>query len=86
MATMKNLRFVSIVTTTTSAILIIVGFLLPPMGVIDNSVFSAVGLLLAFKTVDMIPQLINKNGGASVKIGDTTISVHGKPQNEDSHE
>lgn len=52
------------ITLTTSIILIIGGFICPPMGIIDSSVLTAVGLLLAFATLAQVPTLIEatKNG------------------------
>ena len=68
-------RIVGIITAIVSSVLLIAGFLVPPTGVIDPSVFTGVGLLLAFKVVDELPELIKKNGGATVSVGGTTISV-----------
>ena len=75
---MNRHKFISVLTSTTSAVLIVAGFVLPPVGVIDNSVFSAVGLLLAFKTVDLIPELMERKGNATVTVGNTSISVGNK--------
>ena len=41
-----------------SIVLIVCGFLLPPMGIIDGSVLTAVGLLLMFGVLAQVPALI----------------------------
>ena len=58
-----------------SILLIVGGFFVPPIGVIDGSVLSAVGLLLMFATIDKIPEAIK--AGKSVKIckGDFSAEV-----------
>ena len=45
-------------TLTLSVLLIVGGFFCPPMGVIDSSVLTAVGLLLAFATLSQVPSFI----------------------------
>lgn len=63
-----------------SVILIVVGFLLPPSGQIDNSVLIAVGELGFFSTLTRIPDLIRAlRNGASVDVtfGDKKIHVEG---------
>lgn len=58
-----------------STALIIGGFFCPPMGQIDGSVLTAVGLLILFATVEKIPEAIT--AGRSVKLtrGDSSIEV-----------
>lgn len=46
------------ITLIVSIILIVGGFVCPPMGVIDGSVLTAVGLLLLFVVVEKIPKAI----------------------------
>ena len=61
-----------------SLLLIIGGFLLPPMGIIDGSVLTAVGELLMFGVLAQVPMLIDAaKNGKSVKIskGDFTAEV-----------
>ena len=65
-------------TLAISLLLIIGGFLLPPMGIIDGSVLTAVGELLMFGVLAQVPMLINAaKNGKSVKIskGDFTAEV-----------
>lgn len=46
------------ITLIVSIALIVGGFVCPPMGVIDGSVLTAVGLLLLFVVVEKIPKAI----------------------------
>ena len=65
-------------TLAISLLLIIGGFLLPPMGIIDGSVLTAVGELLMFGVLAQMPMLIDAaKNGKSVKIskGDFTAEV-----------
>ena len=58
--------------------LIIGGFLLPPMGIIDGSVLTAVGELLMFGVLAQLPSLIDAaKNGKSIKLtkGDFTAEV-----------
>ena len=58
--------------------LIIGGFLLPPMGMIDGSVLTAVGELLMFGVLAQLPALISAvRNGKSIKLtkGDFTAEV-----------
>ena len=61
-----------------SLLLIIGGFLLPPMGIIDGSVLTAVGELLMFGVLAQVPAIIDAaKNGKSVKIskGDFSAEV-----------
>ena len=65
-------------TLAISLLLIIGGFLLPPMGIIDSSVLTAVGELLMFGVLAQVPTLIDAaKNGKSVKIskGDFSAEV-----------
>ena len=65
-------------TLAISLLLIIGGLLLPPMGIIDGSVLTAVGELLMFGVLAQVPALIDAaKNGKSVKIskGDFTAEV-----------
>jgi hypothetical protein len=68
-----------------SIILVIVGFVLPPTGEIDNSVLIAVGELGFFSTLSRIPELIRalKNGASvDVSFGDKQIHIEGADDKE----
>ena len=61
-----------------SLLLIIGGFLLPPMGIIDGSVLTAVGELLMFGVLAQVPALIAAaKNGKSIKVtkGDFSAEV-----------
>ena len=65
-------------TLAISLLLIIGGFLLPPMGIIDGSVLTAVGELLMFGLFAQLPALIDAaRDGKSIKLtkGDSSIEV-----------
>ena len=65
-------------TLAISLLLIVGGFLLPPMGIIDGSVLTAVGELLMFGVLAQVPALTSAaKNGKSVKIskGDFTAEV-----------
>ena len=68
---MKTFRILLIV----SVLLIVGGFLVPPIGVIDGSVLSAVGLLLMFATIDKIPEAIKAGRSIKVQKGDASLEV-----------
>ena len=59
-----------------SVCLIVGGFLVPPMGIIDGSVLTAVGLLLAFAILAQVPEIIKAvRDGKSVKIKSGSFSA-----------
>lgn len=54
---------------TVSIALMLAGFFSPPLGVIDDSVLSAVGLLLMFAVIAQIPEILKAvKDGRSVRI------------------
>ena len=66
------------VTLAVSLLLITGGFLLPPMGIIDSSVLTAVGELLMFGVMAQVPHLIEAaKNGKSIKVtrGNSSIEV-----------
>lgn len=58
-----------------SVVLMVGGFFVPPLGVIDGSVLTAVGELLMFSVIARIPEAIK--AGRSVKItkGDSSMEI-----------
>lgn len=62
-------------TFTLSTLLIISGFLLPPPGVIDGSVLTAVGELLMFTVIARIPAAIKAGKSVKISKGDFTAEV-----------
>ena len=64
------------ITFILSVALIIGGFFCPPIGIIDGSVLSAVGLLLMFATIDKVPDAIKAGKSIKLQRGDTSIEVN----------
>lgn len=58
-----------------SIALIAGGFVCPPIGVIDGSVLSAVGLLLMFACIDKIPQAMKAGRNLRIQKGNLTIET-----------
>lgn len=63
------------ITLTVSLMLIAGGFLVPPIGVIDGSVLTAVGLLLMFATIDKIPAAIKAGRSIRLQTGDFSAEL-----------
>ena len=61
-----------------SILLIVGGFFCPPMGSIDGSVLTAVGLLLLFSFVEKLPEAIAAGRSVKIQRGDTSLEVSGK--------
>ena len=58
-----------------SILLIVGGFFCPPMGSIDGSVLTAVGLLLMFAVVEKIPEAIAAGKSVKISKGDASLEV-----------
>ena len=71
-------RIVFRVCLVASIVLLVAGFLLPPMGVIDNSVLKAVGLLLGFASVDKIGEAVKDGRTARFEKGDMSVTFGNK--------
>lgn len=68
-----------------SILLIVGGFLVPPVGIIDGSVLTAVGELLMFGVLAQIPKILNAvRNGKSIKVskGDFSVDVTGETNQE----
>ena len=63
------------VTLTISIVLIAGGFIVPPTGVIDGSVLTAVGLLLMFTVIEKIPEAIRNGRNIRLQKGDASLEV-----------
>ena len=61
-----------------SILLIVGGFFCPPMGSIDGSVLTAVGLLLLFSFVEKLPEAIAAGKSVKIKKGDASLEVTAK--------
>lgn len=61
-----------------SIVLMIGGFIVPPIGIIDGSVITSVGLLLLFAVIAQVPVIMKSiREGKTIKIqkGDFTAEV-----------
>lgn len=57
------------------------GFFAPPMGVIDGSVITAIGLLIGFAALSKVDKIVEKGYGAKINVGKTSLEVS-NPDNE----
>lgn len=57
-----------------TAMLLITGFLLPPLGIIDNSVLIASGIITAYPTLWSLKDFIG-NGKLKITKGDTSVDI-----------
>ena len=68
------------VTFVLSVLLIVGGFFCPPIGQIDGSVLTAVGLLILFATIEKIPEAIKSGRNLKISKGDLTIEFSSEQQ------
>ena len=66
--------------------LIVGGFFVPPMGIIDGSVLKAVGELLLFPTLLYGFRAIELGLTIKFQKGDTTVEIHREEQEEEELE
>ena len=59
----------------TSIILIVVGFCLPPQGVVDGSVLASVGELFAFAALATGYQALKDGRDITIKHGETEFTI-----------
>lgn len=76
---------IEVISFVISVCLIVVGFLLPPAGVIDGSVITAVGELLAFGVLAKAIDTIEDGRSAHINTGHTSISIGAKDPDHDSN-
>ena len=75
--------------TTISIFLIVTSFFIPPMGIIDPSIFVAVGELFAFAGLWELHVAIRKGMDAKIRHGNTSMQITGdkkKLENENDSE
>jgi hypothetical protein len=78
-------RLVTAICFFISVALLIVGFLLPPMGIIDGSVLTAVGELLLFPVVIYGFRAIELGLEVKIQKGYTTLEIH-KDDDDDENQ
>lgn len=64
-------------------VLMITGFVLPPIGQIDNSVLVAVGELNGFIALGCVLKAIDKGTDVSLQHNNTSISITNKDEDEE---
>lgn len=64
-----------------SILLIVGGFLVPPVGIIDGSVLTAVGLLLMFSVIEKISEAIKAGKNIKVQKGDSSVVISANEPN-----
>ena len=73
---LKNKYFIIAIIMALVAIgLVIAGFLVPPLGVIDGSVLTAVGEIVFLVTIFFIWDCVTKGKIAKIKKGDLEASI-----------
>ncbi len=66
-------------TLVVSLLLVSGGFLVPPLGVIDGSVITAVGELLMFAVVGRIPEAIKAGRSVRIQKGNFSAEIETDP-------
>lgn len=64
-----------------SVLLIIISFCVPPLGVIDPSVFAAIGELFAFPALLSFYNIVMSGKQATLKKGELEVSVNEQSSN-----
>lgn len=70
------------VTLATAIGLVVAGIIIPPPGIIDPSVLTAVGELLGFGALAQVPMLIKRGTDFTINHGNTSVQIN-TPDNED---
>lgn len=87
MKTEKSANFLkkaAIALAIVSAALIVIGFFIPPIGVIDGSVFIGVGELMGIQSLFTAWDCIEKGQAAKFSHGKTTLEISGKDDDADN--
>jgi len=83
---MKNCKIPFLICLISAVGLFIGGFFVPPTGVIDGSILSAAGILLAFAAIGQIPIILQSSKSAKITAGGQTIEITGhKSEHETDH-
>lgn len=83
---MKTAKIWFAITTTTAIVLIVVGFIIPPTGVIDGSVLTATGELMGFAAIAQVPALVKKGTDVTLQHGNTSITVNNPDNNNETED
>ena len=75
----KTTKVFTIALAIIATLLIVAGFFVPPMGIIDGSVMQGageiIGMITIFSAWDLISEAIHKGIEASFRRGDTSIEI-----------
>ena len=78
----KNIVFY--ITLGVTIILLVAGFILPPMGIIDSSVIQAAGILGVFAIIGQLPQIIESAKSVKLQMPHGTLEVVGGQKKEET--
>lgn len=67
--------WISCLLTIIAVVLLILAFLAPPLGIIDNSVLAGVGYLFGFTSLWKISDILKTNRAVTIKHKDTEIII-----------
>jgi hypothetical protein len=62
--------------------LLVGGFFVPPMGMVDGSLLTSVGLLLIYALLAQLPMILESAGYAKITSGNTTIEISKEDNDE----
>ena len=66
-----------IVLSLATIILLSVSFVMPPMGVVDNSALKASAVFFGFAALATLMHAVDKGVGAKLEHGDTKLTIDG---------
>lgn len=79
----KNISKLAFWTTLLiSVVLIIISFLLPPTGVVDDSIVKVTGELFAFGCLGTVVEALHKGTDVILSKGDTSVQINNKDEEE----
>lgn len=79
----KGIRILTIVLGCIATALIVCGFFVPPMGVIDGSVFIGVGEIIAIIDSFLLWEALDKGIDAKFSHGNTSIEINNPDDKSD---
>lgn len=78
----NHCKVTAIVLTVVAVLLMVAGFFVPPMGVIDGSVLTASGIMLGFAALFFAWHAVDKGMDAKVTHGSTSIEISNDESDE----
>ena len=87
MKKVKITKVLTIALAIVATLLIVAGFFVPPMGIMNGSVMQGageiIGMITIFSAWDLIGEAIHKGIEASFKRGDTSIEITKNDEDKD---